>query len=187
MFVQDLPIAGLKVIRADRIEDTRGYFTEVFNRNKFLGAGLPIAFVQDNESLSRKSGTIRGLHFQLPPRGQGKLVRVLKGRIFDVAVDIRKDSETFGKHVSVELSAENQLQFWIPSGFAHGFCTLEPECLVTYKVTDFFVPELDSGIAWNDPALEIEWPITEGRATLSEKDRSHPTLSALRHRLDTME
>ena len=187
MFVEDLPIAGLKVFRAHRIEDMRGYFSEVFNRNKFVDAGLPISFVQDNESFSRKSGTIRGLHFQLPPRGQGKLIRVLRGRIFDVAVDIRKGSETFGKHVSVELSADNQLQFWIPSGFAHGFCTLEPECLVTYKVTDFFVPELDSGMAWNDPALEIRWPIAEGEATLSEKDRSHSPLSALKYRLDAIE
>ena len=184
MFVEDLPISGPKLFRARRIEDARGYFTEVFNQGAFREAGLPTSFVQDNESFSRNKGTIRGLHFQLPPRGQGKLVRVLKGKIFDVVVDIRKDSKTFGEHVAVELSADNQLQFWIPIGFAHGFCTLEPDCLVTYKVTDFYVPELDAGLAWNDPDLKIKWPVDGQGTTLSEKDKTHPFLRDLNYRLD---
>lgn len=136
-------------------------------------------FVQDNQSLSREKGVIRGLHYQVEPRAQGKLVRVVRGAIFDVAVDIRQGSPHFGRHVAVTLSAENWSQLWIPVGFAHGFCTLEPDTEVIYKVTDYYAPECDRGIAFDDPALGIAWPVPAGAATLSDKDRKNPTLAEL--------
>ena len=124
-------------------------------------------------------GTVRGLHFQLKPRAQGKLVRCLVGSILDVAVDIRKGSPTYGQHVKVELSADNGQQLWVPPGFAHGFCTLEPNSVIAYKVTDYYSPEHDRGLRWNDPALAIDWPVTEDKAILSTKDRVQPLLSEL--------
>lgn len=160
--------------------DARGHFFEAFRQDLFQREVDPgVTFVQDNQSLSRPVGTVRGLHFQLEPRAQAKLVRVLRGAILDIAVDIRPDSPTFGKHVAAELSAENQAQLYVPVGFAHGFCTLEPDTEVFYKTSDYYSPEHDRGLAWNDPALGIFWPVLEADATLSDRDRRHPALADL--------
>lgn len=173
-------IAGPALIRPKVHGDERGYFFEAFRQDLFERDVAPgITFVQDNQSLSRQLGTIRGLHFQLEPRAQAKLMRVLRGAIFDVAVDIRPASPTFGQHVAVTLSAENKAQLYVPAGFAHGFCTLEPDTEIHYKTTDFYSPEHDRGLAWNDPALAIAWPISTEAAMLSDRDRAHPRLSEL--------
>lgn len=162
-----------------KVEDDRGFFSEIYSEKQFSPLIGDVTFVQDNLSLSRAKGTVRGLHFQSPPFAQGKLVRVSRGAIFDVAVDIRAGSATFGKFVSVTLSAENWAQLWIPPGFAHGFCTLEPYTEITYKVTNFYSRTHDFGLAWNDPALGIPWPISSGDAILSDKDRTQPLLAEL--------
>jgi dTDP-4-dehydrorhamnose 3,5-epimerase len=142
-------------------------------------AGIAIEFVQDNHSLSVEAGTLRGLHFQTPPHAQGKLLHVIRGSIFDVAVDIRVGSPTFGLHVSANLSAENWRQIWIPPGFAHGYCTLEPNTEVIYKVTDYYAPECDRGIRWDDAALGVKWPVDSASAKLSDKDRRLPAFSEM--------
>jgi dTDP-4-dehydrorhamnose 3,5-epimerase len=157
--------------------DARGSFTETYNRRRLAEVGIPDEFVQDNQSYSVNAGTIRGLHLQLEPHAQGKLVRVLRGRILDVAVDLRRDSPTFKRHVAVEISASEGTQLWIPSGFAHGFCTIEPDTEVLYKVTAYYEPTADRSIRWNDPELAIEWPFDESQVTLSNKDRAAPTLA----------
>ncbi|MFL6815609.1 MAG: dTDP-4-dehydrorhamnose 3,5-epimerase [Bradyrhizobium sp.] len=156
--------------------DPRGFFSETYNRQALVAAGMAIEFVQDNHILSSEPGTVRGLHFQAPPHAQGKLVRVVRGSIFDVAVDIRVGSPTFGEHVSATLSAENWIQIWIPVGFAHGYCTLEPDTEVIYKVTDYYAPDCDRGIKWDDRALGIKWPVDPANVKLSEKDRTQPAL-----------
>ena len=156
--------------------DLRGFFSETYNRQALVAGGMAIEFVQDNHILSSEPGTVRGLHFQAPPHAQGKLVRVVRGSIFDVAVDIRVGSPTFGQHVSATLSAENWIQIWIPVGFAHGYCTLEPDTEVIYKVTDYYAPDCDRGIKWDDRALGIEWPVDPANVKLSEKDRTQPAL-----------
>ena len=142
-------------------------------------AGIELDFVQDNHSLSADHGTVRGLHFQTPPYAQDKLVRVVKGAIFDVAVDLRKGSPTLGQHVSTVISAEEWNQILVPIGFAHGFCTLEPNTEVIYKVTNFYVPAYDKGCLWNDPDLGIDWPVDAVAAIVSDKDQSYPKLSEL--------
>ena len=172
-------IPEVKIIKPSRFGDNRGFFSEVYSKLKFAEAGLALEFIQDNHSWSAQVGTVRGLHFQRPPFAQDKLVRVVRGRILDVAVDIRKSSPTFGQHVAVELSAENWLQLLVPIGFAHGFCTLEPDTEVLYKVSAPYSAQHDHGIAWDDPALTIEWPVKPNAAVLSEKDRHHPHLTAL--------
>ncbi len=172
-------ISGPMLLRPKRIEDLRGFFSETYNERLFRDALGDVRFVQDNQSLSTQAGTIRGLHFQSPPAEQGKLVRVLRGAVFDVAVDIRRGSPTYGKFVSAILSAENWTQLWVPAGFAHGFCTLEPDSEVLYKVTAHYSRGHDFGLAWDDPALDIPWPVAPGRAILSDKDRAHPTLGDL--------
>lgn len=177
--VQSTAIPGVKILTPKRIKDERGFFSEVYSHHAFEEAGLCFEFVQDNHSLSSEPGTIRGLHFQAPPFAQGKLVRVVRGRIVDVAVDLRRSSSTFGQHVAVEISAENWRQLLIPAGFAHGFCTLEPDTEVLYKVTEPYTPTHDRGLAFDDPALGIEWPVPLAEAVLSEKDRRHPTLAEL--------
>ena len=144
-------------------------------------AGIDAIFVQDNHSLSAEPGTIRGLHFQTRPHAQDKLIRVTRGAILDVAVDIRNGSPTFGQHVAVKISAENWQQLWIPKGFAHGFCTLKPNTEVLYKTTAYFDQSCDKGLAWDDPDLNIEWPVSPDRVKLSDKDRRHPRLSELPH------
>lgn len=166
------------LIMPKRFGDARGWFSEVYNQEKFQSLSINCSFVQENHSLSRASATIRGLHFQLPPHAQAKLVRCIRGRIFDVAVDIRKGSPTYGNWVGVELSAENGEQLFIPAGFAHGFLTLEPDCEVTYKVSDFYAPTHDRGVRWDDPAIGIDWPLATGIApTLSDKDKKQPVLA----------
>ncbi|WP_422732923.1 dTDP-4-dehydrorhamnose 3,5-epimerase [Microbaculum marinum] len=161
--------------RAERrgLRDTRG------DGGRAEAAGVGEPFVQDNHSLSGQAGVIRGLHFQAPPHAQGKLVRVSRGAILDVAVDIRTGSPTYGRHVARELSAENWLQLWVPPGFAHGFCTLVPDTEVQYKVTAYYAPDHDHGLAFDDPALGIDWPVDAADAILSDKDRRHPALSDL--------
>jgi dTDP-4-dehydrorhamnose 3,5-epimerase len=179
MQVEALAIQDVKLLTPKIFRDERGYFSETYNRQVLAAAGIDRTFVQDNQSLSRSKGVLRGLHFQIAPHPQGKLVRVTRGAIFDVAVDIRRGSPSFGQHVSTTLSAENWSQLWIPEGFAHGFCTLEPDTEVIYKVTDFYAPECDMGLAWDDPDLGIAWPLSGTQAILSDKDRSHPRLRDL--------
>jgi dTDP-4-dehydrorhamnose 3,5-epimerase len=175
--IERMTIEDVWRITPPKFEDSRGYFSEVYSARTLAAHGLDAIFVQDNHSLSRVSGVVRGLHFQKPPHAQGKLVRVVRGAIFDVAVDIRHGSPTFGQHVHAVLSAENWQQLWVPPGFAHGFCTLEPDTEVIYKVTETYAPECDRGILWNDPALGIAWPISPENAILSDKDRQYPPLA----------
>lgn len=170
--IQSLAIPEVRLIRPQRIGDSRGFFSETYNRRALAEAGIDLDFVQDNHSLSREKGVVRGLHFQIPPYAQAKLVRVSRGAVFDVAVDIRRGSPTFGKHVAVVLSAENRNQVFVPIGFAHGFMTLEPDTEVSYKATGYYAPEHDRGLLWNDPDLGIRWPLPEPEAILSEKDRA---------------
>ncbi len=179
MKIEDTEIEGVKVLTPARHGDHRGFFSEVYNAKTFEKGGLDLRFVQDNHSVSAEAGTIRGLHFQSPPFAQDKLVRVARGRILDVAVDIRRSSKTFGRHVAVELSRENWKQLLVPIGFAHGFCTLEPDTEVLYKVTNFYSAANDFGLAFDDPALGIDWGLDSARATLSDKDRRHPRLADL--------
>lgn len=167
-------IDGLLTITPKKYGDDRGFFSETFNDKSLAEEGFKTKFVQDNQSLSVDTGVVRGLHFQSPPFAQDKLVRVLKGRILDVAVDIRKGSPTYGQHIAVELSAENWKQLLVPTGFAHGFCTLEPNTEVIYKVTNYYSPDHDHGLKWDDPDLAIEWPISNEEAILSEKDKGLP-------------
>ncbi|MGO8801179.1 MAG: dTDP-4-dehydrorhamnose 3,5-epimerase [Roseiarcus sp.] len=179
MIFEDTPLAGIKVITPRKLGDDRGFFSETYNRQAFAAAGVDLQFVQDNHSLSAQAGTLRGLHFQSPPFAQDKLVRVVRGAVLDVVVDLRTASATFGRHVAVTLSAENWRQLLIPAGFAHGFCTLEPNTEVLYKVTNYYSAEHDKGLAWNDPALGVVWPVTADRVILSERDRRHPLMSEL--------
>lgn len=175
-FVQSTGIPGVLVIKPVRHGDKRGYFSETYNRKSLAEAGIDVNFVQDNESLSAEVGTIRGLHFQTPPFEQTKLVRVLTGAILDVAVDLRQGSPTYGAHVGVRLSAEEGNQLLIPAGFAHGFCTLEPDTRVFYKVDQHYSAAHDAGLIWNDPDIGIKWPVSKEGAILSEKDRRLPGL-----------
>ena len=179
MEVTALSLREIKLITPKIVRDARGLFCETFSARALAEAGIAATFVQDNHSLSSQQGVVRGLHFQVPPRAQGKLVRVTRGSIFDVAVDIRVGSPTYGRHVSAVLSAANWQQIWVPEGFAHGFCTLEPETEVLYKVTDYYAPECDRGLKWDDPALSIAWPAVAREAVLSPKDMRHPPLADL--------
>lgn len=176
MDVKRLDIDGLVMVKPRRFGDERGWFVETWNDEKHTAAGITGPFVQDNQSLSRIQGTVRGLHFQLAPAAQGKLIRVIRGRILDVAVDLRQGSPTYGRHVAVELDAEEGWQLWVPVGFAHGFCTLVPDTEIAYKVTALYSPAHDRGLLWNDPALGIPWPEFAG-AVLSDKDGKQPTLA----------
>jgi dTDP-4-dehydrorhamnose 3,5-epimerase len=179
LLVEATAISGVKIITPKKFGDHRGFFSEVYNRKAFVEAGIALEFIQDNHSLSAPVGTLRGLHFQSPPFAQDKLVRVTRGRILDVAVDLRKSSPTYGQHVAVELSAENWRQLLIPIGFAHGFVTLEPDTEVIYKVTNYYSAANDLGLAWDDPDLGIAWPVPPGGVTLSDKDTKHPRLRDL--------
>jgi len=173
---QELPLAGLKLVKPKVFEDHRGFFSETYNRAALAKIGIEADFVQDNMSMSRTAGVVRGLHFQIPPMAQSKLIGVIKGAIWDVVVDLRANSPTYGQHHAVELSAKNCNQLWIPAGFAHGFCTLRPNTEVFYKVDAFYSSEHERGLAWDDNALGIEWPVEAQNVTLSEKDRNWPQL-----------
>jgi dTDP-4-dehydrorhamnose 3,5-epimerase len=174
--IRPLALPEIKLISATRFGDQRGYFAETYVQGDFAAAGIANEFVQDNESLSRTPGTVRGMHFQIPPFAQAKLIRVLTGRIFDACVDLRRSSPRYGRQVSVELSAESGDQLFVPAGFAHGFCTLEPDTTVLYKVDAVYSAEHERGIAWADPALAIAWPIGPDAAILSAKDAALPPL-----------
>ncbi|MGX9965646.1 dTDP-4-dehydrorhamnose 3,5-epimerase [Roseomonas sp. F4] len=176
---QPFPIEGPLLLSVRRFADARGAFAETYSRRDFAAIGIPDEFVQDNQSMSVAIGTVRGLHFQIQPHAQGKLVRVLRGRMLDVAVDLRAASPSFGQHVAAELSAENGLMMWVPPGFAHGFVTRAAETEVAYKVTALYAPDCDRSLAWNDPALGIDWGVTAEAATLSDKDRRAPLLADL--------
>lgn len=177
--IETLPIPDVKLIRTSRIADVRGYFCETYARPAFSEHALDYDFVQDNQSSSARTGTIRGLHFQRPPFAQAKLVRVLNGRILDVVVDLRRSSVTYGQHVAVELSDADDEQLLVPAGFAHGFCTLEPNTVVLYKVDAIYSAAHDRGLNWADPKLAIKWPVTAENAVLSDKDRKLPMLDEL--------
>ncbi len=179
MNVVSLDIHEVKLIRPRRFEDFRGFFVETWNRESFAQSGIPADFVQDNASLSRQAGTIRGLHYQRAPAAQAKLFRVVRGAAFDVAVDLRRTSPTFGRHVAATLSAQGGEQMFVPVGFAHGFCTLEPDTEVAYKVSQLHSPEHEAGIAWDDPDIGIDWPLSGKAPILSDRDKSLPLLSAI--------
>lgn len=168
-------LTEVKIIVPKKFGDDRGFFSETYNRRSLSELGIDVEFVQDNQSLSVERGVLRGLHYQRPPHAQDKLVRVVRGAILDVAVDIRRSSATFGQHVSALISAENWQQIFVPRGFAHGFVTLEPNTEVVYKVTDYYAPQAEGGIIWNDADLGIDWQIEAKDVILSGRDREHPT------------
>lgn len=172
--VEETEIRDVKILVPKRFGDSRGFFSQTYTRNQFADVGVPMEFVQDNQSLSASPNVVRGLHWQTAPFAQDKLVRVLRGAILDVALDIRRDSPTFRKHVIVRLDAENWRQVFVPVGFAHGFVTLEPNTEVLYKVSRYYSREHERGIRWNDPGLEIDWGIGEVEAVLSDRDREQP-------------
>lgn len=172
MSIKELGIAAVRELTPKKHGDHRGFFSEVYSKRALVQAGIEIDFVQDNHSLSAEKGTVRGLHFQTPPFAQDKLVRVARGAVFDVAVDLRRGSPSYGRHVSAVLSAEAWNQLLVPIGFAHGFMTLEPDTEVIYKVSNFYAPDHDEGLLWNDPDLDIGWPLDPGMAVLSSKDRN---------------
>ena len=170
------PILVPRIISPHRHIDDRGWFSETFHEQRLFDMGVTCRFVQDNQSRSVRAGTLRGLHFQSPPFAQAKLVSALRGRVLDVAVDLRSSSPTYGRHVAIELSPENRRQLFIPVGFAHGFFTLEDDVVIMYKVSNYYAPAHDGGIRWNDPDVAIEWPSGERDVILSDKDRQLPLL-----------
>jgi dTDP-4-dehydrorhamnose 3,5-epimerase len=179
MDIQRLAIPEILVLKPAKFGDERGFFSETYNRKRFAEAGIDLDFVQDNHARSAQAGTVRGLHFQTPPFAQDKLLRVVKGAVLDVAVDVRHGSPTFGRHVAVELSEGAWNQILVPVGFAHGYCTLTPDTEVIYKVTNYYAPKNDAGMLWNDPDLGIDWPVRAEDAILSDKDRALPRFADL--------
>ena len=179
LIITPTEIADVKLIKPQAFFDARGSFCETYNRRRFFEYGIEFEFVQDNESFSAKAGTVRGFHFQSPPMAQNKLVRVLSGRILDIAVDMRRSSPTFKRWVARELSSRDGSQMLIPIGFAHGFCTLEPDTRILYKVTAHYSPEHDLGFAWDDPGIGVSWPISAAEAVLSDKDCRQPKFDSL--------
>lgn len=177
MIVLQTALPDVVSIRPERHVDERGYVAEAFRASALEAIVGPLHFVQSNHAMSRRRGTIRGLHYQAPPAAQGKLVRCVAGAILDIAVDLRAGSASFGRHVAVELSAENGHLLWIPPGFAHGFCTLSPDAVVLYDLTAYYSPAHDRGLLWNDPALGIPWPVGPDEAVVSAKDRNQPCLA----------
>lgn len=178
MQVERLSIADVLLITPKKHGDDRGFFSETFRVDALVDHGIIAPFVQDNHVRSTQKGVLRGLHYQTPPHAQGKLVRCSRGAILDVGVDIRIGSPTYGQHVAVELSAANWRQLWVPPGFAHGYVTLEDDCEVIYKVTHYYAPDCDRGIAWDDPALRIDWRLATTDIILSDKDKRQPKLDA---------
>ncbi len=178
MKVEELGIPGVKLITPARHADDRGYFSETYSASRMAEAGITELFVQDNQSFSRAGGTVRGLHCQVAPFVQGKLVRVLRGAIWDVAVDARAGSPTYGQHAAATLSAENGSQLWIPPGFLHGFCTTAPDTEIAYKVTAPYDRLSERGVIWTDPTLALPWPVTPNGAALSAKDQGLPGWAA---------
>jgi dTDP-4-dehydrorhamnose 3,5-epimerase len=176
MKIIETAIQGLLIIEPKVFNDDRGYFYESYNKSKFADIGIKVDFIQDNQSFSHK-GAIRGLHGQANPFAQSKLVRVISGRVLDVALDIRTGSPTYGQHFSIELSAENKLQFWVPAGFLHGFAVLENNTIFSYKVDNYYDKDSEIGVIWNDPALNIDWGIAPGEALVSPKDEILPVFS----------
>jgi dTDP-4-dehydrorhamnose 3,5-epimerase len=179
MDIQECEIADVKLITPRHFVDARGSFCEIWSDRVFRSEVENVTFVQDNLSVSRFKGTVRGLHFQRPPFAQAKLIRVIRGSILDIAVDIREGSPSYGRHVAVELKAESGTQLWIPIGFLHGFCTLEDDTQVCYKVSEYYSPEHDAGVYWNDADLKIDWPVNPEAVVLSDKDQRHPRLAEL--------
>jgi dTDP-4-dehydrorhamnose 3,5-epimerase len=177
--IEPTAIPAVKLLSARKFADARGFVSEVYKRDALEAAGLFLDFVQENHLFSARVGTVRGLHFQVPPFTQDKLVRAVRGRILDVAVDLRRSSPTFGRHVAVELSAEDVRQLFIPKGFAHGLCTLEPDTAVVYKATHYYSRECQRGLLWHDPDLGIEWPVNESTACTSDADKAYPRLREL--------
>jgi dTDP-4-dehydrorhamnose 3,5-epimerase len=177
MDILALSIPDVLIVTPRKHGDARGFFSEIFREDRAAQFGEGLRFVQDNHAYSAERGVLRGLHYQTPPRAQGKLVRCARGAILDVAVDIRNGSPTYGQHVTAEISAANWRQIWVPPGFAHGYVTLEPDTEVLYKVTDYYAPECDRGVAWDDPALGIDWGMDPAELILSPKDRNHPRLA----------
>ena len=180
MKISSLSIPDIKIIETEKFGDSRGYFSETFNTKELISNGIELNFIQDNQSLSVDKNVIRGLHFQSPPFAQDKLLRCLTGSIMDVAVDIRKNSPTYGKHITKLISSESFEQILVPIGFAHGFVTLEENTTVLYKVTNYYSAENDHGIHWNDKDLKIDWGIDESDAILSDKDKTQKTFKDLR-------
>ncbi|MBS0640737.1 MAG: dTDP-4-dehydrorhamnose 3,5-epimerase [Proteobacteria bacterium] len=176
MKVESLAIPEVKLITPPRFNDPRGFFSETWNGGRFADAGVPGPFVQDNHAVSTARGVLRGLHCQIGPNAQGKLVRCVKGAIFDVAVDIRKGSPTYGKWVGAEISAANWTQIWVPVGFLHAYCTLTEETEVIYKVTAPYDKPAERGVIWNDPDIGIQWPVAAAQVLLSDKDKVLPRL-----------
>ena len=179
MHVHETKISAVKRLTPKRHGDDRGWFSEVYRADILSEHGIANVFLQDNQSFSAPAGTIRGLHFQVAPNAQAKLIRVLAGAILDVAVDIRYDSPTYGRHVPVRLDAAGGEQLFVPAGFAHGFCTLEPNTMVAYKVDAYYSPADDRNLRWNDPSIGIAWPVAEADAILSGKDKAAPLLADL--------
>ena len=177
MKVERLDIPDILLLTPARFGDARGFFSETWNHRRFAEAGIPGPFVQYNHALSGDRGVVRGLHLQIAPNAQGKLVRVTRGAIWDVAVDVRHGSPTFGRWVGAELSAANWHQIWVPTGFLHGYCTLQPDTEVIYKVTADYDKAAERGVIWNDPAIGIDWPVDDATALLSDKDRVLPRLA----------
>ena len=177
--VASLALEGVLLIVPKRFEDPRGYLVETYRADLFREIGISAEFVQDNHSFSASRGTIRGLHFQRPPAAQAKLVRAIRGSIFDVAVDLRRGSPTFGRWCGATLTAAGGEQLFVPRGFAHGFCTLEPDTEVAYKMDDYYAPNYDAGLLWEDLEVGIRWPVDPAEAILSDKDRKLPRLAEL--------
>jgi len=184
MKLLDTSFPEVKILVPAKHSDERGFFSETYSRRTLANAGIALEFVQDNHAFSSRSGTIRGLHFQVPPFAQDKIVRVIRGAIFDVVVDVRRHSPTFGRFETFVLNAADWKQLLIPIGFAHGLCSLEPDTEIMYKVSNFYSPEHDKGVRWNDPEIGIAWPVAPEAALISPKDRALPPLSAIPNYFD---